>query len=119
MQNQIWKSASNVVDEPAEAAMSEDASGNVAVTGTLTAAGMNATSTLKFQSTDIVIEGPILVGPTLFSAVTSPNLASGQLATYKSGSKIVHAYNDSGTMRYKYLDMSGTGVTWVHTLVAP
>jgi hypothetical protein len=32
---------------------------------------------------------------------------------------LVYKYDDAGTTRYKYLDMSGTGVTWVHSTVAP
>lgn len=38
---------------------------------------------------------------------------------YMKGKKLICRYNDSGTTRYKYLDMSGTGVTWVHTTSAP
>ena len=38
---------------------------------------------------------------------------------YIKGGKIIFQYNDSGTTRYKYLDLAGTGVTWVHTTSAP
>lgn len=44
---------------------------------------------------------------------------SGPILFYRKGSLIVFKYNDSGTIRYKYLDMAGTGVTWVHTTTAP
>lgn len=40
-----------------------------------------------------------------------------QLYTY--GSRVVFRYNDSGTIRYKWLDMAGTGVTWVHSTTPP
>jgi hypothetical protein len=53
------------------------------------------------------------------SASTVPVNASGEGGHYMVGSKYVLWYNDAGTMRYKYLDMSGTGVTWVHTTTAP
>lgn len=39
--------------------------------------------------------------------------------TYIKGSKFVIQWNDAGTVRYKYLDLTGTGVTWVHTTTAP
>ncbi len=38
---------------------------------------------------------------------------------YFRGNKIVLQWNDAGTTRYKYLDMTGTGVTWVHSTTAP
>lgn len=38
---------------------------------------------------------------------------------YMKSDKIIFAYNDAGTIRYKYLDLSGTGVTWVQTTTAP
>ncbi len=38
---------------------------------------------------------------------------------YLKDGKYVIQYNDSGTIRYKYLDLTGTGTTWVHTTVAP
>lgn len=37
---------------------------------------------------------------------------------YLKDDKIVFQFND-GTLRYKYLDLSGIGVTWVHTTSAP
>lgn len=37
---------------------------------------------------------------------------------YKSG-KFIIQYNDGGTTRYKYLDLTGTGATWIHTTTAP
>lgn len=38
---------------------------------------------------------------------------------YFKDNKIIFQFNDGGTTRYKYLDLSGTGVTWVHTTTAP
>lgn len=39
--------------------------------------------------------------------------------TYVKGDKFIIQYNDGGTVRYKYLDLTGTGITWVHTTTAP
>ena len=38
---------------------------------------------------------------------------------YVKANKLIIAWNDGGTMRYKYLDLTGTGVTWTHTTSAP
>jgi len=38
---------------------------------------------------------------------------------YMKDDKFIIKYNDSGTIRFKYLDLTGTGVTWVHTTSAP
>lgn len=48
-----------------------------------------------------------------------PNPSTGYVRLYLRGSKLVIQYNDAGTVRYKYLDLAGTGVTWVHTTTAP
>jgi hypothetical protein len=45
--------------------------------------------------------------------------ASAEAKIYVKGSKLVVQYNDAGTVRYKYLDLAGTGVSWVHTTTAP
>jgi hypothetical protein len=51
---------------------------------------------------------------------TPSNPSSGvQARVYMKADKLVIQYNDAGTVRYKYLDLSGTGVTWVHTTSAP
>lgn len=49
---------------------------------------------------------------------TNPSSGAG-VVMYHKANLFVLAYNDAGTMRYKYLDMTGTGVTWVHTTSAP
>ncbi len=38
---------------------------------------------------------------------------------YVKGGKLIFQYNDAGTVRYKYLDLTGIGVTWTHTTTAP
>ncbi len=45
--------------------------------------------------------------------------ASAECRIYMKADKIVIQYNDAGTVRYKYLDLTGTGVTWVATTTAP
>jgi hypothetical protein len=38
---------------------------------------------------------------------------------YMKGDKFVIQYRDGTTTRYKYLDLTGTGVTWTHSTTAP
>lgn len=38
---------------------------------------------------------------------------------YKYDHKLIIQFNDGGTVRYKYLDLTGTGVTWTHTTTPP
>jgi hypothetical protein len=38
---------------------------------------------------------------------------------YIKGDKLIIQFNEGGTVRYKYLDLTGTGVTWTHTTTAP
>ena len=49
---------------------------------------------------------------------TSPG-TSDSMHVYIKSDKLVIQYNDAGTVRYKYLDLTGTGVTWIHTTSAP
>lgn len=59
-------------------------------------------------------------GTTLVAQTNTPSTpASGECVTYMKGSKYIIAYDDGGTVRYKYLDLSGTGATWTHTTTAP
>lgn len=49
---------------------------------------------------------------------STPTVSS-EVKAYTKGTFYILMFNDAGTVRYKYLDMTGTGVTWVHTTVAP
>ena len=54
------------------------------------------------------------------ATTTPPIPAAGEANIYFKGSLFIIQYDDGGaTTRYKYLDLAGTGVTWVHTTVAP
>ncbi len=58
---------------------------------------------------------------TLSSTTITPSdpINNGDVNVYTKSNKIIFQYNDAGTVRYKYLDLTGTGVTWVHTTTAP
>jgi hypothetical protein len=54
------------------------------------------------------------------TSVTPSTPANGtEVNVYFKSNKIIFQYNDGGTVRYKYLSLTGTGVTWVHTTTAP
>jgi len=55
------------------------------------------------------------------NAMQTPNApaVSSEAKIYVRNNKLIVQYNDNSTVRYKYLDLSGTGVTWVHTTTAP
>lgn len=48
-----------------------------------------------------------------------PSDAFDEVNIYQKGNNLVLQFNDGGTVRYKYLDLTGTGVTWVHSTTAP
>lgn len=50
---------------------------------------------------------------------TPASPASGEANTYVKANKFIIQYNDAGTIRYKYLTLSGTGTTWTATTTAP
>jgi len=45
--------------------------------------------------------------------------ADSQMRMYCRANKVIFQWLDGATARYKYLDLTGTGVTWVHTTTAP
>jgi len=54
------------------------------------------------------------------TASTPSSPANGtEFNLYYKSNKFIIQYNNAGTVRYKYLDLTGTGVTWVQTTVAP
>jgi hypothetical protein len=56
----------------------------------------------------------------LETTATPPNPAAGDaMHVYMKADKFVIQYNDGGTVRYKFLDLTGVGVTWQHSTTAP
>ena len=53
------------------------------------------------------------------STPSFPITASTRAQVYIKGGKFIIRYNDGGTYRYKYLDLTGTGSSWTHTTTAP
>lgn len=53
------------------------------------------------------------------SATPANPTADTEFRMYMRADKIIFQFNDGGTVRYKSLDLTGTGVTWVHSTTAP
>ncbi len=65
---------------------------------------------------DIAFTGKVNLMPIATPANPS---SSNDVNIYVKGGKIIFQYNDGGTVRWKSLDLSGTGVTWVAATSAP
>ncbi len=57
----------------------------------------------------------------LMAVAATPAIGSSAAAgvLYVKGDKFVVAYNEGGTVRYKWLTLSGTGVSWSYSATAP
>ena len=53
------------------------------------------------------------------NATSTPDFASGKAKIYVRNNKLIVQWRDGSTTRYKYLDLTGTGVTWEHSTTAP
>jgi hypothetical protein len=56
--------------------------------------------------------------PEYGNAPASPT-ADTEARIYVFDNKFIIQWNDGGTTRYKYLDLTGTGTTWTHSTTAP
>lgn len=102
----------NIEDSGSTVAFSvEGSSGNIGVGGSTPG-----------EAVDLLVRGT--------TAARAVRLRSGALGAsssastsavdmYYKGSILIFRYDDGGTVRYKYLDMSGTGTTWTHSTVEP
>lgn len=60
------------------------------------------------------------LSPSTITPPTPSNTSSGVAPNfYVKGTKFIIQYEEGGTVRYKYLELTGTGVTWVHTTTPP
>ncbi len=91
-------------------------SGTTSINGNLTLTG----STTQTGNVDVT-GNETITGFKKYKATTTPaSPANGtECNTYFKGGKFIIQYNDGGTVRYKYLDLTGTGTTWVYTTIAP
>ena len=81
--------------------------------GNVNAGGYNLTGLGTAISTGpLDVTSPVILRPT--STPANPGTSS-EAKVYVKSNKVVFQFNDAGTIRYKYLDLTGTGVTWTAT----
>jgi hypothetical protein len=90
------------------------------------------------HAVEVVVDDTLILGVTEGAVTAEKNLISEEHLTLRQQSatptaptqdadgniyikdgKLVIQYDDGGNVRYKYLDLTGTEVTWVHTTTAP
>lgn len=80
----------------------------------------NITATERLSVTgNISLSGGFIKAPLSNNSVTANIFTSGQSVTYQKGSNYVIAYNDAGTMKYRYLVLTGTDANWTYSTIAP
>lgn len=118
-----YGSSSNVFRSSASAGAGHTASmgfttwvdGNISTAPVLTLTqDNNGEGWLELTKGYITINGWTWAG----GAPLSP-LQDSAVNIYMRADRLIIQYDDAGTVRYKYLLLSGTGATWVHTTVAP
>lgn len=72
----------------------------------------------KNPATELDLDGTLTLQERSSTVSVTPTDGS-EAQIYVKADKLIVRYNDGGTVRYKYLDLTGTGVTWTHTTSAP
>ena len=89
--------------------------------GTVSSGGMDVTTLNSTYSYETVINTTLAYFQ-IQNISSTPSLgltASTRVHLYVKDGKFILRYNDAGTYRYKYLDLTGTGSTWTHSTTAP
>jgi hypothetical protein len=56
---------------------------------------------------------------TLDKVASTPTCSAGQTVVYTKGNYYVILYNDAGTYKYRYMDLTSTNATWTYSTTAP
>jgi len=72
----------------------------------------------KNPATELDLDGTLTLQERSSTVSVTPTDGS-EAQIYVKADKLIVRYNDGGTVRYKYLNLTGTGVTWTHTTSAP
>jgi hypothetical protein len=67
--------------------------------------------------TELHVDGAVTLNEQ--SSNPSDPYAGTEARFYIKGDKFIIQFKDGLTVRYKYLDLTGTGVTWTHTTTPP
>lgn len=104
-----------------------EATGNITFTGTNNAIdGLNVGTSSGIQKLNVFggadIQDSIIIGS--FCELTEQGnnpkpTASSKTAIYMKADKFIIAYDNAGTMKYRYIDLTGTDATWNYTTTPP
>lgn len=83
----------------------------------MTGTGITTAYAIKTEGGRVEFDGDVTLEEQ--SATPSDPADGAEVRVYMKADKFILQYNDAATVRYKYLDLTGTGVTWVHTTTAP
>lgn len=83
----------------------------------MTGTGITTAYAIKTEGGRVEFDGDVTLEEQ--SATPSDPADGAEVRVYMKADKFILQYNQAGTVRYKYLDLTGTGVTWVHTTTAP
>lgn len=74
----------------------------------------------KFSvSGNISATGGIISAQVTTNSLTGNIIQSGQTVTYNKGANHIIAYNDAGTIKYRYFVLTGTDANWTYSTTAP
>jgi len=68
---------------------------------------------------NISVSGGIISASVQNNSLTGNIIQSGQTVTYNKGANHIIAYNDAGTIKYRYFVLTGTDANWNYSTVAP
>jgi hypothetical protein len=81
---------------------------------------------IGIASGDLAITGNLLLRGdqsvmTLWPTSNTPPTPGTSFATriYVKGNKLIVQFNDAGTVKYRYMDLTGAAATWTYTTIAP
>jgi hypothetical protein len=63
----------------------------------------------------VISDGNLILNKTSFT----PVLTNGQTVTYIKGNYYIILYNDNATLKYRYIDLTGTDATWTYSTSEP
>jgi len=118
--NGIWDVGAGTLDFTSGYAFNTSNTQRLAVqsNGNIAVGNITATERLSISG-NTSISGGLIKAQQSNHSVTANIFQSGQSVTYQKGSNYVIAFNDAGTIKYRYLVLTGTDAVWNYSTVAP
>lgn len=118
--NGIWDVGAGTLDFTSGYTFNTSNTQRLAVQSNGNVAVGNITATERLSVTgNLSLSGGVIKAPLSNNSVTANIFQSGQSVTYQKGANYIIAYNDAGTMKYRYLVLTGTDAVWNYSTTAP